>query len=123
MQHAVIHPTVRFSCEWSNPPSSLSQPFCNAALLVLQFEWATYEAEMASLAAMTGKEAVAMLRRKSTMDSMCAQGFLCLCTSTFPMPAHTESVSSAHIGVTACIEEECRQSDIIQANTEAGVSR
>ena len=96
MQHAVIHPTVRFSCEWSTPPSSLSQPFCNAALLAPQFEWATYEAEMASLAAMTGEEAVAMLRRKSIMHSMCAQGFLCLCTSTFSnASAHRTCVAGA----------------------------
>ena len=39
---------------------------------VLQFEWADYEADMASLATMAREEVVAMLKRNSTGFSRCA---------------------------------------------------
>ena len=49
--------------------------------MVLQFEWADYEADMASLGTMAREEVVAMLKRNSTGFSRCA----CPCQSS----AHT----------------------------------
>ena len=54
---------------------------CKAAHILLQFEWAAYKAEMTGLAAMTGEGVVAMLRRNSTMLSMCVYGSTRQCTS------------------------------------------